>query len=554
MSASPAVKRVVMLATTTWARAYMRATRLMSRTIPKPGQAVSEAVFLARDWREGTPVSRKDDVLTDKIRALTTTESGDTVDATRETGLDAGAAGASQAVFDAASELRMAILARERVQRRLLALADGVAALATLSLAASLAGAPPTWLSGCVALMVVVAAKLQGLYDRDELVIRKSTLQEVPKLLGLASAAGVVIYFARGELLTGRSEPLAFFSVVVLVLALLLFLGRAAARVVARSVVAAEHCLVVGDAAVLRRLQQRMAGVKGTRLVGAVPSDELPTSASELEALAVRLNAHRIIIAPEPQIHENQTADLISFARAAGLRVSVSPGMAAFGGGRAVDQFGGYTIGGVPPFGLSRSSAAIKRAFDLLSAGVAILVFAPAILAAALWIKLDTPGPVLFRQTRVGRDGRHFSIWKLRSMVDGADAMKLDLVHLNEAGRGLFKIAADPRVTRSGRWLRRTRMDELPQLCNVLRGEMSLVGPRPLVIEEDERIRGRDRRRLDLMPGITGPWQILGRHSHTLPIDEMAKLDYMYVANWSLWEDISILLRTVGLVAGARGV
>lgn len=254
-------------------------------------------------------------------------------------------------------------------------------------------------------------------------------------------------------------------------------------------------------------------------------------------------------------MQENEIADLISFARAAGLRVSVSPGvMAGFGGGRAVDQFGGYTIVGVPHFGLSRSSAAIKRVFDVLSAVVAIILFAPAMLAAAVRIKLDTPGPVLFRQTRVGRDGRHFSIWKFRSMVDGADAMKLNLLHLNEAHNGMFKIAADPRVTRSGRWLRRTRLDELPQLFNVLRGEMSLVGPRPLIVEEDEQIVGRDRRRLHLMPGITGPWQILGRHSHMLPIGEMAKLDYIYVANWSLWEDISILLRTIGLVAGRRGV
>jgi lipopolysaccharide/colanic/teichoic acid biosynthesis glycosyltransferase len=254
-------------------------------------------------------------------------------------------------------------------------------------------------------------------------------------------------------------------------------------------------------------------------------------------------------------MHEDQIADLISFARAAGLRVSVSPGvMAAFGGGRAVDQFGGYTIVGVPHFGLSRSSAAIKRAFDVLSAAVAIIVFAPVMLVAAVWIKLDTPGAVLFRQTRVGRDGGHFSIWKLRSMVEDAEALKPDLLHLNEAEDGLFKIAADPRVTRSGAVLRRTHADELPQLFNVLRGEMSLVGPRPLVVEEDERIVGRDRHRLHLMPGMTGPWQSLGRSSHVLPIGEMAKLDYMYVANWSLWEDVCILLRTVGMVAGGRGV
>jgi lipopolysaccharide/colanic/teichoic acid biosynthesis glycosyltransferase len=151
----------------------------------------------------------------------------------------------------------------------------------------------------------------------------------------------------------------------------------------------------------------------------------------------------------------------------------------------------------------------------------------------AHWIRVHctTRGPVLFRQTRVGRDGGHFTIRKRRSMVDGADAIKLDLLHLNEAEDGLFKIADDPRVTRSGAWLRWTRADELPQLFNVLRGEMSLVGPRPLIVEEDERITRRGQRRLHLMPGITGPWQIFGRRSHVLPIREMAKLDYMYVAN-----------------------
>jgi exopolysaccharide biosynthesis polyprenyl glycosylphosphotransferase len=455
----------------------------------------------------------------------------------------------------AASELRTAILARERVQRRLLVLADVVAALMAISLSTLATGSPVMWSSALVILAVVIVAKLQGLYDRDELVIRKATLHEIPKLLELAAVTGVVAYFARSQLQDAVSVTPMFFVLGALLLSLLMLVGRICARRLACALLEPEHCLVVGDTAVLRRLQQRMVGVKGTLLAGAVPTEELPASASEVQALATRLNAHRLIIAPETQMDEEQVSDLISFARAAGLRVSVSPGaMAAFGGGRAVDQFGGYTIVGVPSFGLSRSSAAIKRAFDLACAAVAVIVFAPVMLAAAVWIKLDTPGGVLFRQTRVGRDGTHFSIWKLRSMVDGADAMKLDLLHLNEAGHGLFKIAEDPRVTRSGRWLRRTRMDELPQLFNVLRGEMSLVGPRPLILEEDERITGRDRRRLDLMPGITGPWQALGRHSHSLPIREVAKLDYMYVANWSLWEDVYILLRTVGLVMGRRGV
>jgi lipopolysaccharide/colanic/teichoic acid biosynthesis glycosyltransferase len=136
-------------------------------------------------------------------------------------------------------------------------------------------------------------------------------------------------------------------------------------------------------------------------------------------------------------------------------------------------------------------------------------------------------------------------------MVEGADALKPTLYALNEA-EGLFKIADDPRVTRVGRWLRRFSLDELPQLVNVLRGEMSLVGPRPLVSDDDARITGLDRRRLHLTPGMTGHWQILG--SARVPLPEMVKLDYLYVAGWSLWSDAKILLRTVPYVLARRGM
>jgi lipopolysaccharide/colanic/teichoic acid biosynthesis glycosyltransferase len=140
---------------------------------------------------------------------------------------------------------------------------------------------------------------------------------------------------------------------------------------------------------------------------------------------------------------------------------------------------------------------------------------------------------------------------KFRTMVDGADAMKNELRELNEAA-GLFKIEADPRITRVGRLLRRSSLDELPQLFNVMRGNMSLVGPRPLVADEDERVTGYDRRRLQLTPGMTGRWQILG--SARIPLSEMVKIDYLYVANWSVWLDLKILLQTIGFVAYRRGL
>jgi lipopolysaccharide/colanic/teichoic acid biosynthesis glycosyltransferase len=195
---------------------------------------------------------------------------------------------------------------------------------------------------------------------------------------------------------------------------------------------------------------------------------------------------------------------------------------------------------------------AVKRALDLLGATLGLLALAPLIAVIAAAIKLEGDGAVLYRQLRVGHRGRRFEMLKFRTMVPGADAMKEALRAHNEARAGLFKMAEDPRVTRIGRWLRRTALDELPQLLNILKGEMSLVGPRPLVVEEDRRIVGRHRRRLELKPGMTGPWQILGPTRASL--SQMVAIDYSYLEHWSLWKDFKILLRTVPHVVGRRGL
>jgi len=204
------------------------------------------------------------------------------------------------------------------------------------------------------------------------------------------------------------------------------------------------------------------------------------------------------------------------------------------------------TMLGVRRFGLSRSSKALKRTFDLAVGTIVLLLLSPLFAAISLAILLDSRGSIFFGQIRVGREGKHFQILKFRSMVADADARKDELRSINEAGDGLFKITNDPRVTRVGRFLRATSLDELPQLLNVLRGEMSLVGPRPLVVDEDAQVVGLDRSRLHLTPGMTGPWQVMGAR---VPMQEMVAIDYLYVASWSLWLDLKLLLRTVRHVA-----
>jgi lipopolysaccharide/colanic/teichoic acid biosynthesis glycosyltransferase len=183
-----------------------------------------------------------------------------------------------------------------------------------------------------------------------------------------------------------------------------------------------------------------------------------------------------------------------------------------------------------------------------------ITLLSPLFALIALRIKLEAPGPVFFRQERIGWRGRRFRIYKFRSMYIDADQRKHDFGALNkhaEDGPTMFKIREDPRVTPFGRTLRKWSLDELPQLINVVRGEMSLVGPRPLIIEEDRHIVGHGRRRLDLTPGLTGLWQVVGRSD--IPFAEMVTLDYLYVTNWSLWGDLKLLARTLPAVTRRRG-
>jgi len=192
-----------------------------------------------------------------------------------------------------------------------------------------------------------------------------------------------------------------------------------------------------------------------------------------------------------------------------------------------------------------------KRVVDVFVAAALIVLLAPVMLVAAAVVKLTSPGPAIFKQTRAGLGGRPFTMYKFRTMRQGAERARYSLVHLNEKDGPVFKIANDPRLTPVGRWLRRSSIDELPQLFNVLRGEMSLVGPRPLWLPEADKTEGRARLRAAVKPGLTCLWQISGRSE--LSYDEWVGLDLCYVHNRSMLLDLMIMVQTVPVVISARG-
>jgi exopolysaccharide biosynthesis polyprenyl glycosylphosphotransferase len=208
-----------------------------------------------------------------------------------------------------------------------------------------------------------------------------------------------------------------------------------------------------------------------------------------------------------------------------------------------VEDLGGVPLIGVHDVTIGRGALVTKRVLDILGAAVGLLLAAPFMALIALAIRLDSPGPILFSQDRVGLGGRTFRIFKFRSMHIGADADREALADLNEADGPLFKIRDDPRLTRVGRFLRRFSLDELPQFFNVLQGDMSLVGPRPPLPSEVEQYQEWHRRRLEAPPGMTGLAQVSGRSR--LTFDETVLLDVYYIENWSPWLDFKILVRTI---------
>ena len=453
---------------------------------------------------------------------------------------------------------------RDALFRRMLALIDVVGAYLALMLVLIAGGAVSLRpAAALLAPLVLLASKGIGLYDRDQHTLHKTTIDELPSIVQLSVFFVIAVWLGEALFLQGwlaRSEVFGLAAATFAFIAV----GRAITRRFALAATPAERCIILGSAGDASRTARKLATSAG---VNAVVLGRLALRPQERDhrsdvrtlgdigSLAQVIAEHgveRVIIAPDTH-DQDETLEAIRLVKALGVRVSVLPRLLeAVGSSSTFDEIDGITLLGVRHYGLSRSSEFLKRSMDLAGATVGAVLLAPVFLILATAIKLDSRGPLFFRQPRVGRGGRTFDMIKFRSMVHGADRAKAELRGHNEAQGGLFKIREDPRITRVGRFLRRTSIDELPQLLNVLMGHMSLVGPRPLVPDEDALIEGWQRRRLAVKPGMTGLWQIFG--SSRIPMHEMVKIDYLYGANWSLWLDLKILLRTIPYVLRGRGL
>jgi len=455
---------------------------------------------------------------------------------------------------------------RWRVLRHLLAWADvGAAAVAGL-IALPLAGLSSELSLAFLAFVTigwVLIAFVSNLYGAEDLRSWASGVQEVPRTM----LAGLILswpLYGAGALL-GSQHAVLSAAVAALGTALLSPLARAGARAyVHKREPLQQRCLIVGSGIVAGQLVDRL---QTQRQFGLVPfgfvDDEVHTQGNldlpllgGLDDLEDILRVHqvdRVLIAFSRASHQH-LLKAIRACRDRRVAVDVVPRLFEFlDGARALDQVGGLPLLSIGAPRLTRSSRLAKRALDASISGIALMMLSPLFLAIAIAIRLESRGPVFFRQVRAGRGGTPFKVFKFRSMYEDAEARKAELEAVNDADDGvMFKIHHDPRITRTGRIIRRYSLDELPQLINVVRGEMSLVGPRPLILPETAALAETwHQRRLDLRPGLTGPWQVSGRSD--IPFQDMVRFDYQYVAGWSLVRDLELLLATVPAVLSGRG-
>jgi exopolysaccharide biosynthesis polyprenyl glycosylphosphotransferase len=454
---------------------------------------------------------------------------------------------------------------RDYVLRRLLALADGLGVTVALGAAVLVAGKSGRITEFGLTLMLVplwiLLFKLYGLYDRDGKRVSHSTVDDVPSLFSALLSSTLALW-----MLTHYVSPLQLDfpgAAVFLIVALpAVFMTRATVRSVAYRLSDPDRVLFVGGGEMACLLLDKIGSHREYALkpIGFVDGDSDESEAvialpslgdlADLEEICLRFAVDRIIVA-SPKVDESTLVDLVRLAGGLDLRISILPQLSdVLGPSVTIDDVEGITVLGVNPQTLSPSSRLLKRAMDLSIVVPALTLALPLMGVIAVLVKLTSSGPIFYRQQRIGRNGRRFHICKFRTMVADAELLEGELKKLSAHPVWLL-LDRDPRVTKVGRVLRKLSLDELPQLWNVVRGDMSLVGPRPMPPEVDEQINGWGRRRLDLTPGITGLWQVLGRTS--IPFEEMLKLDYLYVTNWSIWNDVRLLIRTLPAVLKQRG-
>ena len=456
------------------------------------------------------------------------------------------------------------------VIRRALAVADIAGLTLAFVVAEALIGGGVT--AGHVLLFVatlpgwVVVAKLYGLYDNEERTDH-STADEFVGVFHLVTIGAWILYAGAwlSDLWSPQLAELVFFWGLGIGLVIA---GRASARAVCRQTVPyMQNTIIVGAGDVGQLVARKLLkhpeyGINLVGFVDAAPKQprqdlEHLTLLGPPEDLSELVRSHdveRVVIAFSNESHE-ELLQLIRSLKGLSVQIDIVPRLFEIvGPGVEIHTVEGLPLVGLPQVKLSHSSRLLKRTLDLVLSGVVLVLLAPLFGLVALKIKLDSPGPVFFRQLRMGYGNTPFRMFKFRTMVVNADSRREEVAHLNmHASNGdarMLKVPDDPRITTFGRTLRRYSIDELPQLINVLIGDMSLVGPRPLPLDEDELVEDWGRHRLTLKPGMTGLWQVSGRSS--IPFGEMLNLDYVYVSGWSLWGDLRLIARTIPAVFRGR--
>ena len=437
----------------------------------------------------------------------------------------------------------------EPLLRRLLAVAD-ILAIAVAAILVGRWGSGPeaAFLLVLFAPIWIVTAKLAGLYDRDHRTLRHLTVDELPWLLvwTLSSTALLTLLLEPFPALDLSSED----RLLVWGTALGLGFGfRASVRALWRRITPPQRMLIVGDGplaqAVVRKLElfpDIHAEVSG-RVASCAALDE------HIDELVPTVD--RVVLACR-ELSEDLLERLLPACRLNGVRLTiVPPTRGMFGTATTLTHIADLPLLDYNTWDISRLTLALKRILDIVLAGIALVATLPVFLLTSLATFVDSGWPIFFRQTRAGERGRPFQMLKFRTMIRNAEAMLPELVPFDELDAPMFKLKADPRVTRVGRLLRRTSIDELPQLINVLRGEMSVVGPRPEQLDLVERYAPEHRFRLQVKPGITGPMQVFGRGE--LSFEERLAVEREYVENLSLARDLRIVLMTLPAVFRRRG-